>query len=58
MMVTMKTNEMESRSSNNTKNVSKKVKFKNGVGAFQDSGEIGWGDHFLPHKFIKRSFEC
>ena len=17
-----------------------------------------WGDHFLPHKFIKRSFEC
>ena len=18
----------------------------------------GWGDHFLPHKFIKRSFEC
>ena len=19
---------------------------------------IGWGDHFLSHKFIKRSFEC
>ena len=24
----------------------------------QDGGGIGWGDHFLPHKFIKRSFEC
>ena len=24
----------------------------------QDSGGIGWGDHFLPYKFIKRSFEC
>ena len=57
-MVTTKTNEMESRSSNNTKNVSKKVKFKNVVGGFQDSGEIRWGDHFLSHKFIKRSFEC
>ena len=22
------------------------------------SGGIGWGDHFLPHKFIKRLFEC
>ena len=24
----------------------------------QDGGGIGWKDHFLPHKFIKRSFEC
>ena len=24
----------------------------------QDGRGIGWGDHFLPHKFIKRSFEC
>ena len=24
----------------------------------QDGGGIGWGDHFLPPKFIKRSFEC
>ena len=24
----------------------------------EDGGGIGWGDHFLPHKFIKRSFEC
>ena len=23
----------------------------------QDGGGIGWGDHFLPHKFIKRAFE-
>ena len=23
----------------------------------KDGGGIGWGDHFLPHKFIKRSFE-
>jgi len=23
-----------------------------------DGGEIGWGDHFLPHKFIKRTFEA
>ena len=22
------------------------------------AGGIGWGDHFLPHKCIKRSFEC
>ena len=26
--------------------------------SFQDVGGIGWGDHFLPYKFIKRSFEC
>ena len=24
----------------------------------QDAGGIGWGYQFLPHKFIKRSFEC
>ena len=24
----------------------------------QDGRGIGWGDHFLPHKFIKRSSEC
>ena len=24
----------------------------------QDGLGIGWGDHFLPHKFIKRSIEC
>ena len=24
----------------------------------QDGGGIGWEDHFLSHKFIKRSFEC
>ena len=23
----------------------------------QDGGGIGWGDHFLPHKFIKRTFK-
>ena len=26
-------------------------------GRSQDGREIGRGDHFLPHKFIKRSFE-
>ena len=24
----------------------------------EDGGGIGWGDHFLHHKFIKRTFEC
>ena len=23
----------------------------------EDGGGIGWGDHFLPYKFIERSFE-
>ena len=23
----------------------------------EDGGGIGWGDHFLPHKFIKRAFQ-
>ena len=29
-------------------------------GRSQNSGGVGWGDHFLPHKFIKTSFsfEC
>ena len=21
-------------------------------------GGVGWGEHFLPHKFIKRTFKC
>ena len=24
----------------------------------QDGGGIEWGDHFLPHRFSKTSFEC
>ena len=28
------------------------------MGALQDGRRIGKGDHFLPHKFIKISFEC
>ena len=27
-------------------------------GRSQDGGGIGWGDHFLPCKFIERTFEC
>ena len=26
--------------------------------SIQDGGGLGQGDQFLPHKFIKRSFEC
>ena len=26
-------------------------------GRTEDGGGIGWGDHFLPHKFIKRTFQ-
>ena len=26
-------------------------------GRGQDGGGLGWGDHFLPYKFIKRTFE-
>jgi len=26
-------------------------------GRSQDGGGVGWGEHFLPHKFIKRSFK-
>ena len=35
----------------------KEIKPVNPRGRSQDGGGIGWGDHFLPHKFIKRSFE-
>ena len=24
----------------------------------EDGGGIGWGDHFVPHEFMKRSLEC
>ena len=27
-------------------------------GRRQDGGGIGWGDHFLPYKFIERTTEC
>ena len=30
--------------------------FKN-RGRRQDGGGVGWGKHFLPHKFIKRAFK-
>ena len=33
-------------------------KFTPSGGWSQDGGGLGWGDHFLPHKFIKRSFGC
>ena len=35
-------------------------KFKMGIerGRSQDGGGIGRGDHFLPYKFIERTFEC
>ena len=26
-------------------------------GRSQDGGGVGWGEHFLPHKFIKRAFK-
>ena len=26
-------------------------------GGSQDGGGVGWGEHFLPHKFIKRAFK-
>jgi len=28
------------------------------AGRHQDGGGVGWGEHFLPHKFIKRAFKC
>ena len=34
------------------------IKKSLGRGWSQDGRRIGRGDHFLPHKFIKRSFEC
>ena len=27
-------------------------------GRSQDGGGVGRGEHFLPHKFIKRTFKC
>jgi len=27
------------------------------MGRSQDGGGVGWGEHFLPHKFIKRTFK-
>ena len=33
------------------------VKLKSWPQGSYDGGGIGWGDHFLPHKFIKRTFE-
>ena len=24
----------------------------------KDGGGIAWEDHFLPHKFLKRTFQC
>ena len=27
------------------------------MGRSQDGGGLGWGDHFLPYKFIERTFE-
>ena len=31
--------------------------FKMYIMESEDGAGIGWGDHFLPHKFIERSFE-
>ena len=28
------------------------------MNSFEDGGGVGWGEHFLPHKFIKRTFKC
>ena len=27
------------------------------MNSFEDGGGVGWGEHFLPHKFIKRAFK-
>ena len=35
----------------------RKTTSKKGCEQSQDGGGIGWGDHFLLHKFMKRSFE-
>ena len=32
------------------------IKDRNG-GRSQDGGGVGWGEHFLPQKFIKRAFK-
>ena len=31
---------------------------KNGFWKLEEGGGIGRGDHFLPQKFIKRTFQC
>ena len=36
----------------------KEIKPINPRGRSQDGRGLGWGDHFLPHKFIRRPFEC
>ena len=42
------------------KEESEKVDLKLNIrgGPEMDGRGIGWGDHFLPHKFIKRTFQC
>ena len=35
----------------------KKIKINKNWGRSQDGRGIGWGDHFLPYKFIKRTIE-
>ena len=42
------------------KEESEKVDLKLNIrgGPKMDGRGIGWGDHFLPHKFIKRTFQC
>ena len=34
-----------------------KAKINKWAGRSQDGGGIGWGDHFLPYKFIERTIE-
>ena len=33
------------------------LSFKSEIRSSEDGGGIGQGDHFLPHKFIKTTFE-
>ena len=35
-----------------------KLKIKKTKEVMEDGGGIGWGDHFVPDKFMKRSLEC
>ena len=34
-----------------------KIKKQRQRGKSEDGGGIGWGDHFSPHNFIKRTFQ-
>ena len=34
------------------------IKKENSRGRSQDGGGVGRGEHFLPHKFIERTFKC